>query len=396
MVKRRALKFALVFLAALTLGGCGNEDEPAIGELELAAFQPRPVAVQSNAGANNDITASRRNAITRAVEQVSNAVCGINVIQIREYFTTPFYDDPFMRFFFPERSFREAVKSLGSGFLISANGFVLTNQHVVQNASEIVVTLSDGTSKQAELVGQDYVTDIALLKIPGEDYPFVRFGNSDGIIIGEWVIALGNPFGLFEINAKPTVTVGVVSAVDRDFGRQDNRRVYQDMIQTDAAINRGNSGGPLVNSLGEVIGMNTFIFTGSEYHIGSIGLGFAIPANRIKDILKDLKEYGRVDRSFWSGLEVDDITPLMARYFNLKSTDGVIVTGVERNSPAARAGLQVGDIIVEVNGQRIRGYREIRDIIEESDLRAGDVLQLKVYRDGRTFEVSLKLERAPQ
>ncbi|NIR70152.1 trypsin-like serine protease [candidate division KSB1 bacterium] len=336
----------------------------------------------------------RQTAITRAVDKVSDAVCGINVTQIREYRRSPFslYDDPFLRFFFPERVPRRAVKSLGSGFLISPNGFILTNEHVVHEAVEIVVVFPDGTTKNAEVVGTDYITDIALLKVDGGDYNYVRLGNSEDIIIGEWVIALGNPFGLFEINAKPTVTVGVVSAVDRDFGKQQNDRVYQDMIQTDAAINQGNSGGPLVNSLGEVIGMNTFIFTGSDYNTGSIGLGFAIPINRVKRVLEDLKEYGKVNRQWTTGTVVENITPLVARYFQLRSSDGVIVTDIERGSPAARAGLEVGDIIIAVNDQKISDRSDIWTIIEDSDLRAGDEIKLRVRRNRRDLTIKFRLE----
>jgi serine protease Do len=327
------------------------------------------------------------------VTLVSDATCGINVIQMREYVRSPFTfdDDPFFRFFFPEQTYIRPVKSLGSGFLISKDGYILTNEHVVHNASEIVVTLPDGSQHNAEVVGTDFITDIALLKISGEAYPYVQFGDSEQIVIGEWVIAVGNPFGLFEINAKPTVTVGVISAVDRDFGRLENDRVYQDMIQTDAAINQGNSGGPLVNSLGEVIGMNTFIYTGSQY-TGSIGLGFAIPINRIKRVLDDLKEHGKVNRRWTSGLKVEDLTPLVARYFRLKSTKGVIVTDVDKNSPAARAGLEVGDIISGVNDNPIKNSSDIWRIIEESDLRGGDLLQLTVLRDSRELHINLKLQ----
>lgn len=392
---KKSLFCLIGLLGILFILGCDKQEKRSvINKLDLSSLTAQPVAQQNRYSLNDQISNSRRTAITRAVEMVSEAVCGINVTQIHEYVRTPFpfYDDPFLRFFFPERRFRQAVKSLGSGFLISANGFILTNEHVVHNASEIVVTLSDGSSKNAEVVGMDYITDIALLKIKGDNYHYIRFGNSDDVIIGEWVIALGNPFGLFEINAKPTVTVGVVSAVDRDFGRQRNDRVYQDMIQTDAAINQGNSGGPLVNSLGEVIGINTFIFTESQYNTGSIGLGFAIPINRVKRVLKELKEYGEVNRRFWSGLEVEDITPLVARYFGLKSSKGVIVTNVEKNSPAARAGLEIGDIIIEVNGQKIKGMNDILRTIEDSDLRGGDKLRLKVVRNRKYLDIELRLE----
>lgn len=380
----------LIFLLSLLSACQSNEKQAAM--TDLAAMTPQPVSQQNNQLVNDEIFNSRRTAITRAVEKVSDAVCGINVTQIRQARRSIYYDDPFLRFFFPERIPRQEVKSLGSGFLISSDGYILTNEHVVHNASEILVVLSDGSTQNAEVVGSDIITDIALIKIAGNNYKYIRFGDSENVIIGEWVIALGNPFGLFAINSKPTVTVGVVSAVDRDFGRQSNERVYQDMIQTDAAINQGNSGGPLVNSLGEVIGMNTFIYTGSDYNTGSIGLGFALPSNKIVRVVTDLKEYGEVNRRFRTGLEVDNISPIVARYFRLKSANGVIVTDVGKNSSAARAGLQVRDIILEVNGKKIEDESDIWSVIENSDLRGGDKLNFKVLRDQRILNISMKLE----
>ncbi|MCH6560365.1 trypsin-like peptidase domain-containing protein [candidate division KSB1 bacterium] len=380
----------LIFLLSLLLACQSDEKQPAT--TDFAAMTPQPVSQQSGQLVNDQISNSRRTAITRAVEKVSDAVCGINVTQIRQPRRSNYYDDPFLRFFFPERIPRQAIKSLGSGFLISSDGFILTNEHVVNNASEIVVVLSDGSTHNAEVVGSDFITDIALIKIEGKNYNYIQFGNSEDVIIGEWVIALGNPFGLFEINSKPTVTVGVVSAIDRDFGRQSNERVYQDMIQTDAAINQGNSGGPLVNSLGEVIGMNTFIYTGSDYNTGSIGLGFALPSNHIIRVIKDLKEHGEVNRRFRTGLQVDDISPIVARYFRLRTSSGVIVTDVERNSSAARADLQVRDIILEVNGKKIEDENDIWSVIENSDLRGGDKLNFKVLRGQRILNISMKLE----
>jgi serine protease Do len=360
----------------------------------LTASTQQAVGKQDRLYVNDGISNNRSNAITTAVNLVSQAVCGINVTQIREYVRSPFpfYDDPFFRYLLPDQPYYQRVKSLGSGFLISSDGYILTNEHVIHNASEILVTLSDGTQQEAELIGVDFITDIALLKIKGSKYPYLKFGDSDDILIGEWVIAVGNPFGLFEINSKPTVTVGVVSAVDRDFGRLDNERVYQDMIQTDAAINQGNSGGPLVNSLAEVIGMNTFIYTSGKENSGSIGLGFAIPINRIKRVFDDLKKYGEVNRRWTSGLRVEDLTPLVARYFRLKTEHGVIVTEVDKDSPAARAGLEVGDVIIQANGQKIKNRSDIWTVIEDSDLRGGDVLNLTVLRDGKMLKLTLRLE----
>ncbi len=344
------------------------------------------------------ISESRQNAITRAVERVSSAVVGINVIQIREYQYRDFYsDDPFMRFFFPELRQREAVKGLGSGFIISPDGYVITNEHVIHGATEIVITLPDKSKYNAELIASDYISDLALLKISGRNnFPYAMLGNSDDLIIGEWAIALGNPFGLFDIGAKPSVTIGIISAVDRDFGKINNDRVYQDMIQTDAAINGGNSGGPLVNSLGEVIGINTFIYSGSETMTASIGVGFAIPVNRVKRVVRDLKQYGEVNRSFWTGLEVEDLNPLMARYLGMESSHGVIISNIQPSSPASKTELEAGDVIVEINGISIRDTRQIQGIIEDLDVRSGDILTLKIYRNRQYVNVKIQLEKIPR
>ena len=211
---------------------------------------------------NDEITNSRRNIITETVKKVSPAIVGINVTQVVQVdpFGSMFNNDPFFRQFFGNQQYSQKVKSLGSGYIISSDGYIVTNDHVAGNASEITVTMTDGEQVPAKLVGSDQSSDICLLKINKTNLPYVTFGNSDDVIIGEWVIALGNPFGLFEVNDKPTVTVGVVSSTGLNLGSIDNR-YYLNMIQTDAAINGGNSGGPLVNSLGEIIGMNTIIYT---------------------------------------------------------------------------------------------------------------------------------------
>lgn len=341
---------------------------------------------------NQQLDNSRQTVITEAVKVVSPAVVGINVLQIQQYRSrSRLFDDPFFRHFFPEAR-EQVVKGLGSGFIISSDGYIVTNDHVVNHAAEIVVTLPDGKKYQAEPVASDYISDIALLKInASEPLPFVTLGNSDDLMIGEWAIAFGNPFGLFDMG-QPSVSQGIISATDRDFGRQDDSRVYKDMIQTDAAINSGNSGGPLVNSLGEVIGINTFIFSGSERSGTSIGLGFAIPINRAKKIIHELREYGRVNRRFRTGLEIEDLTYTIARYLGLRTTDGVIVSNVESNSPASHAGFKIGDVIVEINDQSIRNKEDVWTVIENSDVKGGDILIMKIIRKNNDFKLSLRLE----
>ena len=334
------------------------------------------------------IGGSRRNAITRTVAAVSPAVVGINVTEVRQYrYRSPWGDDPFFRQFFGDRTYTERVQGLGSGFLISPDGYIVTNDHVAGNAKEITVTLTNGEKYKADLIGTDQVADIALLKIEGKSFPYIKLGNSDDVIIGEWVIAFGNPFGLFDISDKPTVTVGVVSATKMNL-RAEEGRVYRGMIQTDAAINSGNSGGPLVNSLGDVIAVNAVIYTPNQ---GSIGLGFAIPISRVKKVIAELKKSGKVEREFWTGLELQTVDERVARYFGLESAQGVIVSDVKKNSPAERSGFRVGDIIIAANGEKIADGPTLMSAVD--DAKTGDTMKLTVIRDRRTMELTLKLEK---
>jgi len=347
--------------------------------------------LQNQKDTNNDeISNSRRNIITETVQKVSPAIVGINVIEIREY-KDPFsnlFDDPFFQRFFGNRgTYSQEVKGLGSGCIISADGYIVTNDHVAGNATKITVTLTDGRTFEAKVIGSDSASDICLLKIDGDDLPFATLGNSDDIIIGEWVIALGNPFGLFELNDKPTVTVGVVSATGMNLDAI-NDRYYLNMIQTDAAINGGNSGGPLVNSLGEVIGMNTLIFTAGN-NSGSIGLGFAIPVNKIKKITEELKENGSIDRNFEIGMRIQTIDEGIAKYYHLKNAKGVIVTKVYPNTPAERGDIEVGDIIVEIEGYKISNENSIFSVFHE--FRAGQTITLKIIRDEKELTKTMKL-----
>jgi len=330
---------------------------------------------------------SRTTAITRAIEKVGPAVACINVQQNVSAYST---SDPFFRYFFPPEIY--PMKSSGSGVVISPDGYVLTNTHVVENASKISVTLSGGDEYDAEVIGVDKTSDLALLLLNGDNFPFVEMGDSDDLIIGEWVIALGNPFELFSVSNQPTASVGIISANHMDFGMQkESGRVLQNMIQTDAAINPGNSGGPLVNSEGKVIGINTFIFTGSNYNRGSIGIGFAIPINTAKRIAKELKTSGSIDRSFTTGLVVQPLTRSMIRHLKIPFRDGVIVVHVDKNSSAQKAGIAIGDIIVTAAGNKVNSPSDIRDIIAEKDLRSGDRIKFKIFRENAYLNIRLKL-----
>lgn len=353
-------------------------------DVMLAQFQ------NQNEQNNDEITSSRRNIITETVKKVSPAIVGINVIEIREYKDpfSSFFDDPFFQKFFGNRgTFSQEVKGLGSGYIISSDGYIVTNDHVAGNATKITITLTDGRTFDAKVIGSDAASDICLLKIDGDDLPYVTLGNSDDIIIGEWVIALGNPFGLFELNDKPTVTVGVVSAAGMNLDAI-NDRFYLNMIQTDASINGGNSGGPLVNSLGDVIGMNTLIFT-SGNNSGSIGLGFAIPVNKIKRITEELKANGSIDRNFEIGMRIQTIDEGIAKYYHLKNAKGVIVTKIYPNTPAEQGGIEVGDIIFEVEGFKINNENSIFSVFHE--FRAGQTITLSIIRDDKELTKTMKL-----
>jgi serine protease Do len=359
----------------------------AIVTIALAA----PLSAQNT---NDNISSSRKNAITIAVDHASPAVVGINVTEVREYqvrdpFSNFFGEDPFFRQYFGNRSYQQEVKGLGSGFIITPDGYILTNDHVAGNAKTITVTLTNGEKYSAELVGTDYISDIALLKISGKDLPFVTLGNSDEVMIGEWAIAFGNPFGLFENIDKPIVTVGVVSANGMNLNVENNRS-YRGLIQTDAVINSGNSGGPLLNAAGEVIGINTLIYTAGVSQ-AYIGYGFAIPINRVKPIMEELKAKGKVERNFWTGIDIQPVDARIARYFNLAKAEGVIVSDVKEKSPAEKAGLKAGDIIMEVNGVKIQDQKTIVALFQEA--RAGDTMKLKVYRDKTYIMTNLTLEK---
>lgn len=298
-----------------------------------------------------------------------------------------FSDEFFERFFrrrFPEgrqpREFKQ--QGQGSGFIISAEGYVLTNHHVVGDADRITVGLADGRELSGKVVGSDPKSDIAVIKIEGEELPVLPLGNSDELEEGEWVIAIGNPFGL-----SHTVTVGIVSAKGRSVvGIAD----YEDFIQTDAAINPGNSGGPLINLKGEVVGINTAIFSRSG---GYMGIGFAIPINMAKTISQQLIKTGAVVRGYL-GITIQALTPELAKSFYVDEGEGILVTDVEKDSPAEQAGLQTGDVIVELNGEKVVGLGPFRNQIALTP--PNTQIRLQVVRDGRKRELSVTVGRMPE
>lgn len=333
------------------------------------------------------IEASRENAITRAVEMGSSAVVSIMATETIRRPDNP--RDEFFRFFFGEQLPRENT-NMGSGFIISEDGLVVTNQHVIgSDPSEISITLGDGSMYDAELVGVDELTDIALIRMKSDQtLPFLEFTNSDEVIVGEWSIALGNPFGLFD-DGQPTVTVGVISAKNRDFrANPNNPRVYIDMIQTDAAINRGNSGGPLLNSNGEVIGMNTFIYTGGT-SAGFVGLSFAIPSNRIEKIISQLLTSGVVMLDYDPGMEFTSMTEQLIYQYQLPYVQGLLVTSVNKNGPAFESGILPGDVIVRIGDERVMSEMHAWALLRDYDV--GDSMHVELVREEELYETDLTL-----
>jgi len=339
---------------------------------------------------DDQITASRSNAITRAVEKASPAIVSITVTEVERGYNRVM--DPFFSRFYQIPAERE-VKSIGSGFIISEEGLIVTNEHVAsKSALKIMVALSNGDDYEAELLGSDELADLALLKIkePKGKLPTVKFSDSETAMVGEWAIAMGNPFGLFD-DGQASVTVGVISATKRDF-RPDPKdpRVYIDMIQTDAAINRGNSGGPLVNSSGEVIGVNTFIFTGGTSN-GFVGLGFAIPANRVKKIIKQLEESGEVALDFDPGLEFTRMTTQIVYQYGVPSIHGLFVTSVNKNGPAYESGVMPGDIITKIGGERVSSEMHAWALMREFE--EGEKMSITLVRGQNQYEAVMTLRR---
>ncbi|MHC4264993.1 MAG: Do family serine endopeptidase [Planctomycetota bacterium] len=339
-------------------------------------------------------------AFAQIAEKTSPAVVGIKAEQVFERqgssrfespFGDPFDDDFFERFFgmpSPRRREREPERQeftrpvQGSGFIISSDGYVLTNNHIVRKAENIQVILEDGRELDAEIIGTDPDSDVALIKVEvdEEELPYLELADSDKLEVGEWVLAIGNPFGL-----SHTVTAGIVSAKGRS---GIGLAAYEDFIQTDAAINPGNSGGPLINLNGEVVGMNTAIVGA----MGNIGIGLAIPINMAKSVRQQLVDTGTVTRGFL-GIMGEDITPEKAEMFNLEEVQGIAITQVVEDSPAEKAGLKLYDVIVEFEGEPVANYNEFRNKV--AMIQPGTEIELAVLRDGEHEKIVAELGERP-
>ncbi len=337
------------------------------------------------------ITGSGHSPFVYVAQKVKPAVVNISAESVTEDRFHSFMDDEFFRRFFglppgeEDQPRKRVQENLGSGFIISKDGYILTNNHVVKDAEEVTVTLSDEHKYKAEIVGTDAETDLALLKI-SVDYnlPVIELGNSDSILVGDWVIAVGNPFP--NLGLDRTVTVGVVSAKGRKglvFG--GDIPSYQNYIQTDASINPGNSGGPLVDLNGRAIGVNSAIASPSG---GNVGIGFAIPINLAQNIANQLKTGGIVSRGYL-GILPQDITPDLKEAQNLPSTEGILVAQVDEDTPAEKAGLKVGDVITGFNGKRVEDAQQFRFMV--ADAGPGSSADLEIIRDGKRRDIQVKL-----
>lgn len=378
-------------ISALHLFGEGGE-----GKATVEKAAPTAAAAQESTAASPTRVVSLPD-FTELAERSSPFVVNISTTQVikgrdmwrsfrfgpqrpGERFGPPGEPDPFEdffdKFFAPHGDIKR--QSLGSGFIISADGYVLTNYHVVKDAESITVILYDESEHEGTIVGRDAKTDIALVKIDSaKNFPVAPMGNSDALKVGDWVLAIGNPFGL-----KYTVTAGIVSAKGRDIGAGP----YDDFIQTDASINPGNSGGPLINMKGEVVGINTAIVAGGA------GIGFAIPINMAQQEIPQLKEKGRVNRG-WLGVLIQRVTPELAKSFGLDHPEGALVAEISKGGPAEGSGLKAGDVIIEFQGEKIHKFNDLPRLVASTP--PGTEVQVKVLREGKTKTFKITLGELP-
>ncbi|MDH5235896.1 MAG: trypsin-like peptidase domain-containing protein, partial [Gemmatimonadota bacterium] len=361
-MRLRASAFCPLVFAALA--ACeGASPSPSIAQTPASAALP---TVDPSPAA---INASRRTAITEAVARVAPSVVTVQTERVQRATASPF------DLFFGQRPADQVAAGIGSGFVVRQDGVIVTNAHVIADASKVSVALRDGTTYPAKVVGEDELNDLAVLQIDASGLPTAPIGSSRGLLIGEWVVAIGNPYGFLLGNSEPSVTAGVVSGVGRNLtGRGDGPGVYVDMIQTDASINPGNSGGPLINAAGEVIGVNSSIYSPSG---GSIGLGFAIPIDRARRVAEDLLAHGSVRRP-WIGVKLAQ-APAAGGRGTLNA--GAVIEQIVPASPAADAGLRPGDVIVQSRDRMIHNSYDWE--AELLDLRVGETADLTIRRGGR-------------
>jgi len=353
----------------------------------LLAFAPALLAQ----GAGDGIAQSGQAAIKAAISAVAPAVVKVEATKEVGGWWEELLNDPFLRRFFGEPPFGgQQVTSLGSGFIVEHQGerYVLTNNHVVEGAKAIRITAQDGRVLEAELLGTDSWLDLAVLALKdADDLPVASLGDSAALEVGDWVIAIGNPLGF-----DYTVTLGIVSALNRSVPRPDGSGYFRRMIQTDAAINPGNSGGPLVNAYGEVVGMNTIIARQTSEGVAVEGINFAVPINEIKYALEQIVAEGKVTRA-WLGVYIQDLTPGMEEEFGVAPGEGVLVAAVVEGSPADEAGLRAGDVIVSVDGVPVGSTDELQTEIMYR--RVGEEVEIGIVRDGQSLTLPVTLGERP-
>jgi serine protease Do len=383
----KALTLALYAFAFFSLGiyvhGALVKPSSTGSSLSRIALDPSPASISKEAGAGPE------NPFVQVAEMVTPSVVNISTVttgkgkspseQFRPFGNDPFFRDFFDRFF--EGMPRQHKQtSLGSGVIIDKSGLILTNNHVIKDADEITVKFANKVEAKGKIVGTDPKTDLAVIRVSTtkEDLPVVALGNSDALHVGQWAIAIGNPFGL-----DHTLTVGVISATGRS---EVGIAAYENFIQTDASINPGNSGGPLLNIRGEVIGINTAIVASGQ------GIGFAIPVNMARKVMEDLVKRGKVTRG-WVGVGIQPLTPELAKSFALRADEGILVNQVMPKSPAEAAGLKTGDLILNVDGKPVKDPRELQRIIAETEI--GKSLDLTILRDNSKKTVKVQVGEMP-
>src|SRR5580704_5589174 len=382
---------ALVSLAAaLVVGGALAWVVSSSGHTVLGAGSPVMLRIAGNAPAG---PVNLNEGFASVVEPLLPAVVNISTSKVvkNQKSENPFSQDPFFRQFFgnpddQQQPREQREHSLGSGVIVNPDGYILTNNHVVDGASDVQVTLSDKRQLKAKIVGTDPRTDIAVLKIPATSLATVTLGDSAKARVGDIVLAVGDPFGIGE-----TVTMGIVSATGRRDLRLEGPEGYEDFIQTDASINPGNSGGALVNTRGELIGINTAIISNGGG--GNQGIGFAVPVNMARTVMEQILKTGKVTRGFL-GVSIQEVTPDLAKAFNLPSVEGALVGDVTPDSPGAKAGLQKGDVITALNGQKIADYHDLRLRISQTP--PGTSIKMEVYRNGQKQEMTATLSEFPE
>jgi serine protease DegQ len=350
--------------------------------LKRAPGQMLPQIVSISAVPDGAAPMAAPGSLAGAAKRAAPAVVSIAASKVAP--TNPHADDPWFRFFFGQRGAPQGMepqRGLGSGVIVSAEGYLITNHHVVEGADEIDVMLADGRQAPAKLVGTDPETDVALLKINLDKLPAITFGNSDQLHVGDSVLAIGNPFGVGQ-----TVTSGIVSALDR---KGLGLNTFENFIQTDAAINPGNSGGALVDANGHLVGINTAIFSRSG---GSLGIGFAIPAATARAVMEGLIKDGRVTRG-WIGVEPRDLTPDMADTLRLPVKSGVLITGVLQDGPASSGGIQPGDVVTKIGGKQVANTAELLNAV--AALPPGSDAAIGVQRGDKAVDVKIKVAQRP-